>query len=78
MHTTDTIDFEWIVSGEIWLDLDDGATVQLHAADAVGGRGRARFGVRARRTAVNAEHAKPAERIGFVLGSSANHAVDCT
>ncbi len=35
MHTTDTIDFEWIVSGEVWLDLDDGATVQLRAGDTV-------------------------------------------
>ena len=25
MHTTDTIDFEYIISGEVWLDLDDGA-----------------------------------------------------
>ena len=25
MHTTDTVDFEYIVSGEVWLELDDGA-----------------------------------------------------
>ena len=35
MHTTDTIDFEYIISGEVWLDLDDGATVQLCAGDTV-------------------------------------------
>ena len=35
MHTTDTIDFEYIISGEVWLDLDDGATVQLRAGDTV-------------------------------------------
>ena len=35
MHHTDTIDFEYIISGEVWLDLDDGATVYLHAGDTV-------------------------------------------
>jgi len=35
MHTTDTIDFEYIISGEVWLDLDDDATVQLRAGDTV-------------------------------------------
>ena len=35
MHTTDTVDFEYIVSGEVWLELDDGATVHLRAGDTV-------------------------------------------
>ncbi len=35
MHTTDTIDFEYIISGEVWLELDDGATVHLRAGDTV-------------------------------------------
>jgi mannose-6-phosphate isomerase-like protein (cupin superfamily) len=35
MHTTDTIDFEYIISGDVWLDLDDGAAVHLHAGDTV-------------------------------------------
>jgi mannose-6-phosphate isomerase-like protein (cupin superfamily) len=35
MHTTDTIDFEYIISGEVWLDLDEGATVHLRAGDTV-------------------------------------------
>ena len=35
MHTTDTIDFEYIISGEVWLDLDDGASVHLGAGDTV-------------------------------------------
>jgi hypothetical protein len=35
MHTTDTIDFEYIVSGEVWLELDDGAEVHLRAGDTV-------------------------------------------
>jgi quercetin dioxygenase-like cupin family protein len=35
MHTSDTIDFVHIVSGEIWLELDDGAQRQLRAGDCV-------------------------------------------
>jgi mannose-6-phosphate isomerase-like protein (cupin superfamily) len=35
MHTTDTIDFEYVVSGEIVLELDDGAEVVLHPGDTV-------------------------------------------
>jgi mannose-6-phosphate isomerase-like protein (cupin superfamily) len=35
MHTTDTIDFEYIISGEVWLELDDGVTVRLRAGDTV-------------------------------------------
>jgi quercetin dioxygenase-like cupin family protein len=35
MHTTSTIDFEYIVSGEVWLELDDGAAVHLRAGDTV-------------------------------------------
>jgi len=35
MHTTDTIYFEYIVSGEVWLELDEGATVHLKAGDTV-------------------------------------------
>jgi quercetin dioxygenase-like cupin family protein len=35
MHTTDTVDYEYVVSGEIDLELDDGATVHLVAGDTV-------------------------------------------
>ena len=35
MHTTDTIDFEVVLEGEIWLELDDGVTVHLKAGDTV-------------------------------------------
>lgn len=35
MHTTDTIDYEYVVSGEIELELDDGVTVHLTAGDTV-------------------------------------------
>lgn len=35
MHTTDTIDFEYVVSGEVWLELDNDEEVQLKAGDTV-------------------------------------------
>jgi mannose-6-phosphate isomerase-like protein (cupin superfamily) len=35
MHTTDTIDFEVLLSGEMFLELDDGAEVHLKAGDCV-------------------------------------------
>ena len=35
MHTTDTVDFEVVLSGEVTLELDDGAEVQLRAGDVV-------------------------------------------
>ncbi len=35
MHTTDTIDYGIVLSGEIWLELDDGAEVHLQQGDCV-------------------------------------------
>jgi mannose-6-phosphate isomerase-like protein (cupin superfamily) len=35
MHTTDTIDYEYVVSGEIVLELDDGAEVTARAGDTI-------------------------------------------
>jgi mannose-6-phosphate isomerase-like protein (cupin superfamily) len=35
MHTTDTVDVDLIISGEIWLELDDGKEVNLQAGDTV-------------------------------------------
>lgn len=35
MHTTDTIDYVIVLSGEIWLELDDGAEVHLKPGDCV-------------------------------------------
>jgi len=35
MHTSDTIDFVYIVSGEIWLDLGDGAPTRVSAGECV-------------------------------------------
>jgi quercetin dioxygenase-like cupin family protein len=35
MHTTDTVDFEYVISGEVWLELDNGVEVHLRAGDTV-------------------------------------------
>jgi len=35
MHTTATIDFEVVLEGEVWLELDDGKEVRLRAGDTV-------------------------------------------
>jgi mannose-6-phosphate isomerase-like protein (cupin superfamily) len=35
MHTTDTIDFEYVISGRVVLELDDGASVELGPGDTV-------------------------------------------
>ena len=35
MHTTDTIDFEVVLEGEVWLELDDGVEVHLRPGDTV-------------------------------------------
>jgi mannose-6-phosphate isomerase-like protein (cupin superfamily) len=35
MHTSDTIDFEYVISGEVWLELDDSVQVHLRAGDSV-------------------------------------------
>jgi quercetin dioxygenase-like cupin family protein len=35
MHTTNTIDFEYVLSGEVWLELDDGVKVHLRTGDTV-------------------------------------------
>jgi hypothetical protein len=35
MHQTDTVDYDIVLDGEIWLELDDGATTQLRTGDVV-------------------------------------------
>ena len=35
MHTTDTVDYDIIISGNLWLELDDGAEVLLKPGDIV-------------------------------------------
>lgn len=33
MHTTDTVDYDIVLDGEIWLELDDGAEIHLRQGD---------------------------------------------
>lgn len=35
MHTTDTVDYDIVLEGEIWLELDDGAEMHLRQGDVV-------------------------------------------
>lgn len=35
MHTTQTVDFDVVLAGEVWLELDDGKEVLLRAGDCV-------------------------------------------
>jgi len=35
MHTSDTVDWDLGISGEVWLELDDGKEVLLRAGDCV-------------------------------------------
>jgi mannose-6-phosphate isomerase-like protein (cupin superfamily) len=35
MHTTNTVDLNCVISGEVWLELDDGQEVHLKAGDVV-------------------------------------------
>ena len=35
MHRSDTVDFEYVISGDIWLELDSGEEVHLTAGDSV-------------------------------------------
>lgn len=35
MHTTQTVDFDVVIAGEVWLELDDGKEVHLKAGDCV-------------------------------------------
>ncbi|MGH9048836.1 MAG: cupin domain-containing protein [Acidimicrobiia bacterium] len=35
MHTTDTVDFDVVLSGDIYLELDDGAEVHLQTGDCI-------------------------------------------
>jgi mannose-6-phosphate isomerase-like protein (cupin superfamily) len=35
MHTTDTVDIDVVISGELWLELDDGKEVKMSAGECV-------------------------------------------
>ncbi len=65
MHTTDTIDFEVILSGEVTLELDDGAEKTLRPGDTVVQNGtRHRWGNRGTEPAVIAVFITGAHRAG--------------
>jgi mannose-6-phosphate isomerase-like protein (cupin superfamily) len=64
MHTTDTIDFEVVLDGEVWLELDDGKEVHLRPGDTVVQNGT--------RHAWHNRGTKPARLAVFITG--AHHA----
>jgi mannose-6-phosphate isomerase-like protein (cupin superfamily) len=35
MHTTDSVDFDMVIAGEVWLEVDDGERVLLRTGDCV-------------------------------------------
>jgi quercetin dioxygenase-like cupin family protein len=61
MHTTDTIDFEYVVSGEVWLELDDGVEVKLSAGDTLVQNGT--------RHAWRNKSAEPCALVVFLVGA---------
>jgi mannose-6-phosphate isomerase-like protein (cupin superfamily) len=61
MHTTDTIDFEYVISGEVWLELDDGEEVHLRAGDTVVQNGT--------RHAWRNKSSEPCRMVVFLLGA---------
>jgi len=62
MHTTDTVDFAVLLSGEMWLELDDGAEVHLKAGDTVVQNGT--------RHAWHNRSDKPAVVAGGIIGAT--------
>ncbi len=64
MHTTATIDFEVVLDGEVWLELDNGAVAHLRAGDTVVQNGT--------RHAWHNRGTKPARLAVFIVG--AHHA----
>lgn len=61
MHTTDTIDFEYVISGEVWLELDDGREVHLRTGDTVVQNGT--------RHAWRNKGAEPCRMVAFIVGA---------
>lgn len=64
MHTTATIDFEFVLEGEVWLELDDGQEVLLKPGDTVVQNGT--------RHAWRNKGEVPARLVAFIIG--AHHA----
>jgi len=61
MHTTDTIDFEYVISGEVWLELDDGEEVHLKPGDTVVQNGT--------RHAWRNKGTEPCRMVVFIIGA---------
>ena len=61
MHTTDTIDFEYVISGEVWLELDDGEEVHLRPGDTVVQNGT--------RHAWHNKGLEPCRMVVFIIGA---------
>ncbi len=61
MHTTDTIDFEYVISGRVVLELDDGATMELGPGDTVVQNGT--------RHAWRNPFSEPCRMVVFLLGA---------
>jgi hypothetical protein len=61
MHRTPTVDFDVVIAGELWLELDDGAEVHLRAGDSVVVNGQ--------RHAWRNRSGAPATIVSFLLGS---------
>ncbi|MDJ0787044.1 MAG: cupin domain-containing protein [Myxococcota bacterium] len=61
MHTTDTIDFEYVISGRAVLELDDGATVELGPGDTVVQNGT--------RHAWRNPYSEPCRMVVFLVGA---------
>jgi len=62
MHTTDTIDFEYVISGRVVLELDDGATAELGPGDTVVQNGT--------RHAWRNPYDEPCRLVVFLVGAS--------
>lgn len=61
MHTTASVDFEIVLEGEVWLELDDGAEVHLRPGDVVVQNGT--------RHAWRNKGDVPARLVGFLVGA---------
>lgn len=61
IHTTDTIDFQYVLSGEVWLELDDGKEVHLRAGDTVVQNGT--------RHAWRNKHTEPCQLVFCLIGA---------
>ena len=69
MHTTDSVDYDVVLDGEIWLELDNGAEVHLRQGDVVI-QGGCRHAWRNRSDRVTNDAVRPDRRIASGLVTS--------